>query len=117
MLKFRRTESMNVDVRILFSNVLQKINVPLEWQSRMVPALHQNLHSACGSEFIQLFIELLETKHVMIFVALRSIKRAELAVNITDVRVIDVAIDDVRHDLASTAAVTCRFCQITPGIR
>src|SRR5438309_10583952 len=79
----------------------------------MMPALHQNLHSACGSEFIQLFIELLETKHVMIFVALRSIKRAELAVNITDVRVIDVAIDDVRHDLASTAAVTCRFCQIT----
>src|SRR5437899_6564205 len=78
MLKFRRTESMNIDVWILFADVLQKINVPLEWQFRMVPALHQNLDSACGSEFIQLFIELLETKHVMIFVALRSVKRRSL---------------------------------------
>src|SRR5215475_667731 len=116
MLKFRRTESVNVDVRIFFSNVLQKINVPLQRQFRMVPALHQNLNSAYRGKFIQLLIQLLETKHVMIFVALRSIKCAELAINIADIRVIDVAIDDVRYDLASAAAVTGGFCQITPGI-
>ena len=89
----------------------------VERQLRMMPALHQDLHSACGSEFIQLLIELLEAQHVVIFVALGPIKRAEFTVNVADVRVIDVAVDDVRHDLAAAAAVTFRLCQITPGIR
>src|SRR5438477_12090936 len=99
MLKLRRTESMNIDVRIFCADVLHKINVPLECQFRMMPALHQNLHSACGSEFIQLLIELIESKHVLIFVALRSVYRAACAVYIREVRVIVVTMADVRVDL------------------
>jgi hypothetical protein len=74
------------------------------------------LHPARGSEFIQLLIELLEAQHVMIFVAFRPIKCAELAVNVADVCVINVAIDDVGHDLATASAVTFRLCQIAPRI-
>ena len=82
----------------------------------MMPALHQDLHSARGSEFVQLLIKLLEAQHVMIFVAFGPIKRAEFAINVADVCVIDVAIDDVGHNLASAAAVTVRLCQIAPRI-
>src|SRR5512132_3276900 len=82
----------------------------------MMPALHEDLHSACSSEFIQFLIKLLETQHVMIFVAFGPIKRAELAVNVANVCVVDVAIDDVRHDLAAASAVTFRLCQIAPRI-
>src|SRR5947199_7612086 len=101
MLKLRRTEPVNVDVRIFFTDVPQKIDIPLERQFRMMPALHQDLYSAYSSEFVQLLIKLLEAQHVMVFVAFGSIERTELAINIADVGVIDVAIDDVGHDLAS----------------
>jgi hypothetical protein len=62
-------------------------------------------------------IKLLEAQHVMIFVAFGPIKCAELAVNVANVCVIDVAIDDVGHDLATASAVTFRLCQIAPRIR
>src|ERR1700756_3096375 len=99
MLELWRTEPVNIDVRISFSDVPQEIDVPLERQFRMMPALHQDLHSACGSELVQLLIKLLEAEHVMIFVALGSIKRAEFAVHVADVRVVNIAIDDIRHDV------------------
>src|SRR6266496_2641835 len=111
MLKLRRTESVNVDVRIFFTDVLQKIDVPLERQFRMMPALHQDLHSSCRSEFVEFLIKLLEAQHVMIFVAFGPIKRAELAVNVADVCVVDVAIYDVGHDLAAASAVAFGLCQ------
>src|SRR5438045_9254292 len=101
MLKLRRTESMNIDVRIFCADVLQKIDVPLEQQFRMMPALHQNLNSAYGREFVEFLIDLLERKNVMILVFFGPIKCTEFAVDVADVRVIDIAIDDIRHDLAT----------------
>jgi hypothetical protein len=53
----------------------------------------------------------------MVFVPFRSIKRAEFAVNVADIRVIDVAIDDIGHDLTPKAAITFRLCQIPSGVR
>jgi hypothetical protein len=41
----------------------------------------------------------------MIVIFFRAIKRAELAINVADVGVIDVAIDDVGHDFISVAVV------------
>ena len=96
---------MNVNLRISCSDVPQKIDIPRKWQFRVMPALHQDLNAADGGKFIQFLIDLLETEHVMIFVALRPIKRAEFAVNIANVRVIDVAIDNVGHDFVSLAVV------------
>src|SRR5439155_178791 len=112
MLKLRRTESMNIEVRIFCAHVLQKINVLLEWQFRMMPALHQNLNSARGSEFIQLLIELLDTKHVRIFVVLGSVKRAEFAVNVAAIRVMDVAIVG-----AGVSGLTCGVILAERGYR
>jgi hypothetical protein len=116
MLKLRRAESVDINVRIFLPDVLQKIDVPLERQFRMMPTLHQNLHSARCREFVEFLIDLLERQHVMIFVAFRPIKCAKFAVNVADVCVVDVPIDDVSHDLASTSAVTFRLCQVPSRI-
>ena len=43
MLKLRRTESVDVNVRIFFANMPQQFDVPIERQFRMMAALHQNL--------------------------------------------------------------------------
>ncbi len=117
MLKLRWTEPVDVNVRIFFANVSQKIEIPLERQFRMMPALHQDLNTARGGQFLKFFIDLLEREHVMIFIAFRAIKCAELAVNIADVRVIDVPIDNVCDDLATAIAVAFRLRQIAPCIR
>src|ERR1700693_1074241 len=104
MLKLRWTKPVDINVRIFFANVSQKIEIPLERQFRMMPALHQDLNTVRGGQFLKFFIDLLEREHVMIFIAFCAIKCAELAVNIADVRVIDVPIDNVGDDLATAIA-------------
>ena len=52
----------------------------------------------------------------MIFIALSAVKRAELAVNVANICVIDVAIDNIRHNLAATSVVALLFGQIAPRI-
>ena len=116
MLKLRRAESVNINVRIFSANVLQKIDIPLERQFRMMPPLHQDLNPARRRKFVEFLIDLLERQHVMIFVAFRPIKRAKFAVNVADVRVVDIAIDDIGHDLAPASAITFRLCQIPSSI-
>src|SRR5260370_6453256 len=106
MLELRRAESMNVDVRIFFSDVLQKIDIPAERQFRMMPALHQNLHTARGRKLVEFLVDLFERKNVLILLALRPIKRAELAIHIANGRVLNVPVGEVRYDLAAPYAVT-----------
>jgi hypothetical protein len=81
-----------------------------------MPPLHQDLNTANGRKFVEFLINLFERKHVVVLILLCSIERAEFAVNIANVRVIDVAIDNVGDDLASTSGVTFRLCQIAPRI-
>src|SRR6266550_2556368 len=116
MLKLRRTESVNIDVRILFADVPEKSDIPVEPQLRMMPPLHEDLNTAHGRKFVQLLIELFEREHVMIFIALGAVKRAEFAVNVANVRVIDVSIDNVGYNLAAAPVVAFRFGQIAPSI-
>ena len=61
-------------------------------------------------------INLFEREHVMIFVAFSAVKCAKFAVNVANIRVIDVAIDDIGHDLAAASVVAFRFGQIAPRI-
>ena len=53
----------------------------------------------------------------MIFIPFRPIKCTELAVNVADVRVINVPIDNVSYDLGAAAIVIFRLRQISPRIR
>ena len=107
---------MDVDVRIFFADVPEQIEIPIESQRRMVPALHQDLNPARGGKFVELLVELFAAQNVMVGVFLGAIKRAELAVNIANIRVIDVAIDDVSHDLAPVIIVAGGLGEVAPGI-
>jgi hypothetical protein len=53
----------------------------------------------------------------MVRVLLRPVKRAELAVNVADVRVIDVPIDDVRDDSLAVTIEPRPGREIAPMIR
>ena len=82
----------------------------------MVSALHQDLNTTRGRKFVQFLIELFATEHVVIFIVLGAIERTKLAVNVADVRVIDVTIDNVSDDLTAARVVTRPLRQIAPGI-
>ena len=79
--------------------------------------LHQDLDSANGEQFIDFLIDLVMAEHVVIGVPLSAVKRAELAVNIADVRVIDVAIDNVSNDVVPTPIVRSTFRLSPPLVR
>jgi hypothetical protein len=82
----------------------------------MVPALHQDLNPARGGKFVEFVVKLFPAQDIMVFVFFRPVERAELAVNVADVRVIDVAIDDVSHDLTATLVIAGRLGQIAPRV-
>src|SRR6266508_5754386 len=84
MLKLRRAESVNIDVRIFVPNVMQKIDVPRERQFGVMPPLHQDLNTTRGRKFIELLVDLFEREHVMIFIALSAVKRAEFAIHVAN---------------------------------
>ena len=92
-------------MRIFLADVPEPIEIPVELQARMMAPLHQNLHAAHRAQFVQFLVQLLATEDVVVLIFFGAIKCAELAVNIADVRVIDVAIDDVGHDLFAAAVV------------
>ena len=112
MLELRRAESVDVDVRIFFPDVAEQIEIPIEAELRMMPALHQDLHAAGRGQFVELLIELLAREHVVVGILLGPIKRAELAIDVADVGVVDVAIDDVGDDFATAAVVAFRFARL-----
>src|SRR5438552_4157096 len=116
MLKLRWTKAVDINMRIFFANVPEQFEVPVERQRRVVSALHQDLNTTRGGKFVQFLIELLASEHIVIFILLGAIERTKLAVNVADVRVIDVTIDDVSDDLTATRTVTRSFRQIAPGI-
>jgi hypothetical protein len=68
-------------------------------------SLEQHLHTAFSRQFIELLVNLLDAKNVVIGVLLRAVKRAELAIDIADVGVIHVAINDVCNDLSAAAVI------------
>lgn len=54
---------------------------------------------------------------VMIRIFLRAIERAKLAVNVTNVRVVDVPIDDVCDHLGAAFIIARLFRAISPRVR
>ena len=46
MVELRRAEPVDVDLRKFFPDVAEQIEIPIEAELRMMPALHQDLHAA-----------------------------------------------------------------------
>ena len=72
------------------------------------PALEEDLHAAGVDDLLQLLAELLAREHVALGMPDGPIERAEAAARRADVRVVDVAIDDVRDDALRMLAAAHR---------
>ncbi len=70
----------------------------------MESALHQDACAAECDRFVDLLTDLIEGTHVRVGCAGTSIERAESADDVTNVGVVDVAIDDVSDDVVWMAA-------------
>ena len=70
-------------------------------QLGMVPALHENLRAAKRNGLIDFFVDLVVSDDVGVVLFFRAPKCTELAVDIADVGVVNVAIDDVGNDVVA----------------
>src|SRR5258708_36571232 len=96
---FRRRKTMQLKTRVPRGQGPQQIFVPFDAKGRVQSALHQHTRAAQGNRLVNLRANLVDRAHVSIRGARPSIKRAERADYIADVRVVDVAIDDVSDDV------------------
>src|SRR5260221_14379309 len=95
---FRRRQRMELERRVSSLDRPEEIFIPLERKIRVVASLQQELDAADGDRLLDLREQLVEAEHVPFRGPDRPIKRAEVALCDTDIRVVDVAIDDVGDD-------------------
>ena len=117
MHELTRAESVNVDLRKFRFDVRKQIEIPLHRKFRMMPALHQNLRAAERDGFLNFFIHLVVRDDVGVIVFLDAIERAEFAIDVADVRVIDVAINDVGDDFVPAPIERGFLRQLPASIR
>ena len=62
VIELRRREPVDIDVRILLPDVRSIVEIPVDPELRMMPALQQNLDAADGRQLVELLVELLERR-------------------------------------------------------
>ena len=97
-LHLTRAEAVDVD-GVVPLDVAQQVEVPLERDVRVVPALHQDLHRAERLGLVDLGADLLVRERPSFGVLGAAVERAEPAVGHAHVGVVDVAVDDVGDDV------------------
>ena len=110
------TESVDVDLRPFVFHVREQIQIPLLRQFRMMPALHQELRAAERDGLLDFFVHLVERDDVGIVILFHPVKRAELAIDIADVRVIDVAVNDVGDDVVAATVEILRLGELAAAV-
>src|ERR1700733_4257266 len=82
----------------------------------MMPALHQNLRPAKGDGLLDLPVHFAKSDDIGIQVFFRAIKRAELAIDIADIGIIDIAINDVGDDPVPASVVCVGTGKLPPSV-
>ena len=100
-----RRKAVQLKLRILRVQRAQQIFVPLDTKVGMQSALHQHAGAAERDRLVDLLADLFERAHVSVGRAGPAIERAERADDVADVRVVDVAIDDVGDDVVGMSAL------------
>src|SRR5262249_36645703 len=90
----RETVQMNPRAEALLDRA-QQILVPFDLQIRMQAALHQDARAAKVESLLDLPEDCFMREDVAFLVAHRTVEGAETAILCAEVRVIDVAVDDV----------------------
>ena len=110
-------EPVDVHRRELRPEVGQHVEVPLQREPGVMTALDEDLIPVHRQEFLNLSVQLLHRDHVGAGILLRAVEIAEFAVNVADVRVVDVAVNDVGDDLVAAPAVRRGLGQLPASMR
>ena len=86
-------------------DVPHQIQIPLERDVWVVSALNEDLNATECFRFVDLRADLLERQRVAFAVLRSTIECAESAIGDADIRVIDIAVDDVSDDVARMQCV------------
>src|SRR4051812_1215347 len=76
-------------------DIAHQLQIPLEWDVGVMPALKQNLNATDRLALVDLGSDLLEAQDIAFCVFGPAVERAEFAVGNADVRVVDVPVDDI----------------------
>src|SRR5689334_5324636 len=102
---FAGAEPVNVN-GVIALDVAHQIEVPVERDVRIVSALDQDLYTAKRFYFVDLGPDLLEGERIAFAVLGPASECAEAAISHADVRVVDVAVDDVGDCAAGMLLLT-----------
>ena len=105
-----------LNLRKFVFDVREQIQIPLLRQLRMMAALHQHLRAAERDRLLDFFVHLVERDDVGIVVLFHAVKRAELAIDVADVRVIDVAVNDVGDDVVAATVEILRLGELAAAV-
>ena len=103
---FRRGQRVELERRIALLDRAEQILVPRQRQVGIVAALQQQLDAADGDRLVDLPEQLVEAEDVAFGRSDGPVERAEVALRDADVRVVDVAVDDVGDDAVGMLAGT-----------
>ncbi len=101
-----RRQGVQPKCRVARLHRSEQVLVPLDRQVGIVPALQQQLAAAERDGLVDLAEDFVEPEHVPFRRSDRTVERAEVAARDADVRVVDVAIDDVGDDAIGMTART-----------
>ena len=82
----------------------------------MMAALQQNLRPAQRERLFDLPVQLIQSNHVGVVVLLRAVEGAELAIDVADVGVVDVAVNDVGDDVVAAAVEVLGLCELAAAV-
>jgi len=112
VVNLRRRETVQLKARILRAQRAQKIFIPFDSKIRMQPTLHQHAGAAKRNGLVDFRANLIDGSDVSVGRAGPPIESAKGADYIADIRVINVAIDDVGDDVVEMTAlpnfISCR---------
>jgi hypothetical protein len=83
----------------------QQVFIPIDAEIRMQPALHQDARAAQRDCLVDFLANLFDRAYISVGRARAAIKRAEGANYVADIRVVDVAIDDVGNNIVRMPAL------------
>src|SRR5207237_1592805 len=105
VMNLRGLEAMRLKAGICRAQRPQKIFVPLATKIRMQSSLHQHAGTAQLDRLVDFFANLVDRAYVSVRRAGPAIECAESTDHVADIRVIDVAIDDVGDNVAGMTAL------------
>ena len=100
MLDFRRRERMDDELRKFALDSTQHIEVVVEAEPRIKPALNHDLRATRLGRLAAFREDFVRREQIGARVVLLAVERAETAFVLADVRIVDVAVDQERRSIA-----------------